>query len=104
MTESRASLNKADKMTSASQTDVFNVLNFALRDDEALDTALADVMQTTSALYVASCHTRAQRAVFSQPKAYAEKLQNDHQAAIAFKRAKSMVGRSCPTQTSTLVI
>jgi len=83
-------LNTANKNTSATRQDIFNLVSFALKDDEALDAFLKEGMTQGAALSVLCTQVRALRAIMQNPEAYATKLQSDDAQCAAFKANKTL--------------
>lgn len=88
--QSLMNLNGNDKTTTGNPQDIFNVMSFAMDSDDDFDNFLAELMHSSSAVYIQVMQMRAMRAVMTNLDTYASKLISDHPTASAFKSQKTV--------------
>jgi len=107
--DSLKNLNTDDKSTTPTTNDVYQVMNFAITEDDQLDAFLANAMAESASMYVLCTQLRCLRGLIGNPQLYATKLCNDEPSAVGFKQQQTpqalqnMFDKMCcatPTTTS----
>ncbi|EDO31604.1 predicted protein [Nematostella vectensis] len=82
-------LDTTDKQSSATANDIYDIMSFAVSDDDELDNILEVAMQASSGLYAVTCQLMALRSLFRDPESFADRLESEEKACMAFKTSKN---------------
>ncbi|EDO29623.1 predicted protein [Nematostella vectensis] len=86
--KSTATRNRTLKKQLTTLNELLNTSNFS--DDEELDNILEVAMQASSGLYTVTCQLMALRSLFRDPESFADRLESEEKACMAFKTSKNV--------------